>query len=131
PLPVSPIPETAPVLETLKAAMNLIQNHRKPFIIVGNGVVRQDAVIELQTFINTVKAPVTHSFMSKGILDKEHPSNYYTFGFADNDAVLPGIQEADLIITIGFDFVEQLPNKWNKSKIPVLHIDTLPAEMHE
>jgi acetolactate synthase I/II/III large subunit len=131
PLPIYPLPETAPVSETIQAARTLIQNRIKPFIIVGNGVVRQEAHQELQTFINTLQAPVTHSFMAKGILEKEHPSNYFTFGFKENDEVLQGIEEADLLITIGFDFVEQLPNKWNEKKIPVLHIDASPAEINE
>ena len=131
PLPIYPLPETTPVKETIQAALTLIQNRMKPFIIVGNGVVRQDAHAELQTFINTLQAPVTHSFMAKGVLEKEHPSNYFTFGFNENDEVLPGIEEADLLIMIGFDFVEQLPKEWNKSKIPVLHIDALPAEINE
>ena len=69
--------------------------------------------------------------MAKGILEKEHPSNYFTFGFKEKDEVLQGIEEADLLITIGFDFVEQLPKDWNKKKIPVLHIDVLPAEINE
>jgi acetolactate synthase I/II/III large subunit len=131
PLPIYPLPETTPVKETIQAALTLIQNRMKPFIIIGNGVVRQNAHAELQTFINTVQAPVTHSFMAKGVLEKEHPSNYFTFGFKENDEVLPGIEEADLLITIGFDFVEQLPKDWNKRKIPVLHIDSLPAEINE
>ena len=131
PLPIYPLPETVPVTETIQAALTLIQNRMKPFIIVGNGVIRQGAHSELQTFINTLQAPVTHSFMAKGILEKEHPSNYFTFGFKENDEVLPGIEEADLLITIGFDFVEQLPKEWNKRKIPVLHIDALPAEINE
>ena len=131
PLPIHPLPETVPVTETIMAAITLIQNRMKPFILVGNGVVRQDAVLELQTFINTLQAPVTHSFMAKGVLEKEHPSNYFTFGFNENDEVLPGIEEADLLITIGFDFVEKLPKNWNEKKIPVLHIDSLPAEINE
>ena len=131
PLPINPLPETVPVTETIKAAITLIQNRMKPFILVGNGVVRQDAFPELQTFINTLQVPVAHSFMAKGILEKEHPSNYFTFGFNENDEVLPGIEEADLLITIGFDFVEKLPKNWNEKKIPVLHIDSLPAEINE
>ncbi|WP_428910058.1 acetolactate synthase large subunit [Niallia sp. Krafla_26] len=130
-LPSNPLPETVPVPETIQAAHTLIQNHMKPFIIVGNGVVRQGAYPELQTFINTLQVPVTHSFMTKGILEKEHPSNYFTFGFNKNDEVLQGIEEADLLIAIGFDFVEQLPKEWNKKKIPVLHMDALPAEINE
>src|SRR4051812_27974573 len=109
PLPIHPLPETVPVTETIMAALTLIQNRMKPFILVGNGVMRQDASPELQTLINTLQVPVAHSFMAKGVLEKEHPFNYFTFGFNENDEVLPGIQEADLIITIGFDFVEKLP----------------------
>ncbi|MGG3804155.1 acetolactate synthase large subunit [Metabacillus fastidiosus] len=131
PLPINPLPETVPTTDIIKAACTLIQNRRKPFILVGNGVVRQDAVPEFHTFINTLQVPVAHSFMAKGVLEKEHPSNYFTFGFNENDKVLSGIQEADLLITIGFDFVEKLPKNWNEKKIPVLHIDTLPAEINE
>ena len=131
PLPIHPLPETIPTKETIEAARSLIQNCKKPFILIGNGVVRQEAITELQSFIDTLQSPVTHSFMAKGVLEKEHPSNYFTFGFNENDEVLPGIQEADLLITIGLDFVETLPNKWNEKKIPVLHIDTLPAEINE
>lgn len=131
PLPTKPLPEIVPAEEIIKAAHTLIQNSMKPFILVGNGVVRQDAVLEVKTFINTLQAPVAHSFMAKGILEKDHPSNYFTFGFNENDEVLPCIQEADLIITIGFDFVEKLPKSWNEKKIPILHIDSLPAEVNE
>jgi acetolactate synthase-1/2/3 large subunit len=131
PLPATPLPENVPVHETITLAKNLIQSHMKPFVIVGNGVIRQEAVPELLTMINTLQSPVTHSFMGKGVLSKAHPLNYFTFGFNENDEVLNGINEADLIIVIGFDFVEKLPNHWNPKKLPVLHIDTLPAESHE
>jgi acetolactate synthase I/II/III large subunit len=131
PLPVTALPESVPVREAFEAAIVLIQKHLKPFIIIGNGIIRQDAVPELLTFINTLQAPVTHSFMAKGVLVKEHPLNFFTFGFKENDGVLPGLKEADLLIVIGFDFIEQLPKDWNEKKLPVLHIDTLPAETKE
>ncbi|MFL6557111.1 MAG: acetolactate synthase large subunit, partial [Bacillus sp. (in: firmicutes)] len=131
PLPVAPLPESVPAKEAINDANSLIKKHLKPFIIVGNGVIRQNAVSELQTFINTLQSPVTHSFMAKGILPKEHPLNFYTFGTNKNDEVLQGINQADLLIVIGFDFVETLPKDWNKEKLPILHIDTLPAEIHE
>ncbi|WP_147535772.1 acetolactate synthase large subunit [Bacillus marasmi] len=131
PLKVLSIPESVPVMEAIIAATTLIHNCTKPFILVGNGAVRQNAIAELQSFINTLQAPVTHSFMAKGVVDKEHPNNYFTFGFNENDEVLAGIDQADLLISIGFDLVEKLPSDWNKKKIPVLHIDALPAETNE
>ncbi|MBT2655694.1 acetolactate synthase large subunit [Bacillus sp. ISL-18] len=131
PLPVTSLPEMIPDMESVNEAINLIQACKKPFILFGNGVIRQKASQELETFIHTLQSPATHSFMAKGVLPKNDPLNFYTFGFKENDAVLPGIQEADLLIVIGFDFVEQLPNAWNKDKHPVLHIDTLPSEVNE
>ncbi|PLS08529.1 acetolactate synthase large subunit [Neobacillus cucumis] len=131
PLPVTSIPETVPDSESLNAAQQLIQKYQKPFIIIGNGVIRQNAASELETFINILQCPAAHSFMAKGILPKDHPLNFFTFGFKENDAILPSINDADLLIVIGFDFVEQLPNAWNKNKLPVLHLDTLPAEVNE
>ena len=69
--------------------------------------------------------------MAKGVLSKDHPLNYFTFGFTKQDEVLPIIEESDLLIVVGFDFVEKLPKEWNKKLRPVLHIDPLPAEMNE
>jgi acetolactate synthase-1/2/3 large subunit len=131
PLPVTSLPESVPVNEALVAATTLIKQHLKPFIIIGNGVIRQEAYPELLTFIDTIQSPVTHSFMAKGVFPKKHPLNFFTFGFNENDEVIPGMEEADLLIVIGFDFVEKLPKDWNQKKLPVLHIDTLPAEINE
>lgn len=70
PLPVTPTPETVPDVTSLQAAKELIQMHSRPFIVIGNGVIRQEAAIELETFINTLQAPCIHSFMSKGYYRK-------------------------------------------------------------
>ncbi|WP_026567538.1 acetolactate synthase large subunit [Bacillus sp. UNC41MFS5] len=131
PLPVTSLPECVPVNKSLEAAITLINKHQKPLVIVGNGGNRQESVPELLAFVETLQSPVIHSFMAKGVLPKEHPLNYYTFGFKENDAVLPVLKEADLLIVIGFDFVEKLPKDWNEKKLPVLHIDSLPAEINE
>jgi acetolactate synthase I/II/III large subunit len=69
--------------------------------------------------------------MAKGVLPKDHPLNFFTFGFNENDEALSGIKETDLLIVIGFDFVEKLPKEWNKKQIPILHIDSLPADTNE
>ncbi|WP_409276045.1 acetolactate synthase large subunit [Neobacillus sp. SCS-31] len=131
PLVATPLPQSVPSEKAIKAAAKLIQQHNKPYLLVGNGVFRQDATTELRTFIEKLKAPVSHSFKAKGILEPDHPQNYFTFGFNEKDEALSGIEEADLLVAIGFDFSEKLPDHWNKEKIPVLHIDSLPAETNE
>ncbi|RDU38830.1 acetolactate synthase large subunit [Neobacillus piezotolerans] len=131
PLAATPPPRSVPTGESVDAAVQLIKKHAKPYLLIGNGLVRQDAVSELRTFIDTLNAPVSHSFKAKGILEPSHPQNYLTFGFNEKDEALSGIGEADLLIVIGFDFSEKLPEHWNKKQLPVLHIDSLPAETNE
>ena len=131
PLPVTPIPKSTPNTPAIEYARSLIDQSNKPLVIIGNGVIRQEAVNELLTFIENLKSPAIHSFMAKGVLSKDHPLNYFTFGFTEQDEVLPIIEESDLLIVVGFDFVEKLPKEWNKKLRPVLHIDPLPAEMNE
>jgi acetolactate synthase I/II/III large subunit len=131
PLTITNLPISIPATEPLNLATKLINESKSPFIIIGNGVIRQGAVEEVQAFIAQLGCPVTHSFMAKGILVKGHPQNYYTFGFNEKDYVLRGIEESDLLVVIGFDFVERLPSEWNRKNIPVIHIDNLPAELDE
>ncbi|WP_066067677.1 acetolactate synthase large subunit [Neobacillus soli] len=131
PLAVTCLPKCVPTAESLNYAAKLLNQSIRPFIIVGNEVIRQNAVNEVQTLIKQQGSPVAQSFMAKGILPKGHPQNYYTFGFNEKDYVLRGFEEADLLIVIGFDFVEKLPSEWNKKKVPVIHIGATAAEVDE
>ncbi|WP_242634632.1 acetolactate synthase large subunit [Bacillus timonensis] len=131
PLTVIPIPKSKPTVEAIEAARALIEQSQKPVIIVGNGIIRQEAVAELQKLVEQLQSPVIHSFMAKGILPKDHPLNYFTFGLMKKDEALPLINESDLLIVIGYDVIEKPPMDWNKRKRPILHLDPLPAEMDE
>lgn len=131
-LPKTPLPSSVPTETVMDKALELIGKSQKPFIIAGNGVLRQKASEQVQAFAESLKVPVTHTFMAKGVLPSEHPLNMYTVGLQMKDYVLCGIHEADLIITIGYDFVEYLPLYWNEhDPRPIIHIDTAPAEVDE
>ena len=131
PLPIADLGKSIPLSDEFEKAVKLLNESNRPFIVVGNGAIRMNAISELQAFIEKVKCPVTTSFMAKGILPKGHPQNYYTFGFNEKDYALRGIEESDLLVVIGFDHVEKLPAEWNLKKVQVLHIDGLPAEVDE
>jgi len=131
PLAVTRLPKSVPAFEEFKVAAQVLNKSVRPFIIVGNGVIRQDAVLEVQSFIEQLGSPIVTSFMAKGILPKDHLQNFYTFGFMEKDYVLRGFEEADLLIVIGFDMVEKLPSEWNKKKVPVIHIAGTAADIDE
>lgn len=116
---------------SIEKITRLINQSQKPFILVGNGAIRQKAEKDLLTLVEKLNIPVAHTFTAKGILPPDHPLNFYTFGFSEKDYVINLLREADLIIAIGLDIVENPPSNWNTDKKPIIHIDSQPSEIDE
>ncbi len=123
PMPTAPISKCRQLGE-------IISNVRQPLIIAGNGVVRRHAVEELVRFAETLNIPVATTFMAKGVIPFSHPLCLGTIGLQTRDYITFGLNEADLIICIGYDLVEYHPQLWNPDCTQrILHIDCTPAEV--
>ncbi|WP_221568541.1 acetolactate synthase large subunit [Alkalihalobacillus sp. TS-13] len=121
---------TRAVDKKIEEAAQAINKAKNPIVLVGNGVTRMGASEPLQHFVERISAPFTSTFMGKGAITYEHPQNLQTVGLQDKDHIVCGIDNADLIITIGFDFAEYSPSAWNPDgDKPIIHIDTQPAEV--
>jgi acetolactate synthase-1/2/3 large subunit len=112
----------------IQEAAQILKQVKKPLILCGNGVIRDRAEQEVVRFAEQLQAPVTETFMGKGSIPSEHPLALMTTGIPGRDYIDLGLEETDLIITIGYDMVEYRPDNWNKQKTPILHIDTQGAE---
>jgi acetolactate synthase-1/2/3 large subunit len=130
PLPRDVIRPPAPDRESLDKAAGLIQHAERPVILAGNGVIRGGASPELTKFAEDLQIPVAHTFMGKGTIPWTSPVNLLTIGVLPGDYELGGLDEADLVVCIGFDFVEYDPRSWNpRGDRRIVHIDSLPAEI--
>ncbi|MFZ3579692.1 acetolactate synthase large subunit [Virgibacillus sp. DJP39] len=110
-------------------AAKLIDKAKKPLILAGNGITRDNASSNLRTLVQDTNIPVVHTFMGKGALSWQDEHSMLTAGMGGKDYITCGFDESDLIIAIGFDIAEYPPINWNpKSKTAVLHIDTQEAE---
>ena len=70
--------------------------------------------------------------MAKGCVDMDADYCLYTIGLGAKDRISMAIDDADLVITLGFDMVEYHPQLWNSNKDNrILHADFLPAEIDE
>ncbi|MEM7291664.1 MAG: acetolactate synthase large subunit, partial [Pseudomonadota bacterium] len=108
----------------------IITASKNPVIIAGNGIIRHHASDELVEFAETINAPVATTFMAKGVIPASHPLSIGTVGLKAHDLVAFGIDEADLVICIGYDMVEYDPSHWNPdSDKRIIHIDGSPAEV--
>ncbi|MCF6157358.1 MAG: acetolactate synthase large subunit [wastewater metagenome] len=119
-----------PTIETLKIAARMISDARYPIILAGNGVLRARAAEALTSFAIKLDIPVATTFMGKGAIPDDCPLSLLAIGLQDNDHISCGFDQADLIISVGYDLVEYHPHNWNPFKTKrVLHIDTTPSEV--
>ena len=122
------VPE--PLTAQVKRAIQAIQSARRPLILAGNGVVRRRAHEAVRRFARTLNIPVVHTFMGKGIVPDSDPLSLYTIGLRLRDYPALAMEQADVVITVGYDFVEYAPCYWNPNRDKrVVHIDVSPAEV--
>ena len=113
-------------------AFNLIRNSKRPVIIAGNGAIRRRASKQLRVFCESTGIGVLSTFMGKGAVDMDSDYCLFTVGLGSKDLPTVAIEEADLVISIGFDMVEYHPKLWNPNKNKtIIHADFLPAEIDE
>ena len=105
---------------------------KRPVIIAGNGCIRRRASRQLRRFCERTGIGVLSTFMAKGAVDMDADYCLYTIGLGAKDLPTLVVDEADLVITLGFDMVEYHPRLWNPNgDKAIVHADFLPAEIDE
>ena len=113
-------------------AFEMLSRAKKPVILAGNGAIRKRASKQLRLFCERTGMGVISTFMAKGCVDRDAPYCLYTIGLGAKDRVSFAVDDADLVLTLGFDMVEYQPQLWNpKGTKQVIHADFLPAEIDE
>ena len=130
--PILPRRRRRPVTDDkiVNQAFELLQRAEKPVILAGNGCIRRRASHQLKLFCEKTGIGVVSTFMAKGCVDLDADYCLYTAGLGTHDRVNLAIDEADLVISLGFDMVEYHPRLWNPDADKrIIHADFLPAEV--
>ncbi len=118
--------------EMIASAVEKIKQAKRPVILAGNGCVRKRASELLRKLARSTGIGVLNTFMAKGAVDHEEAHCLYTIGLGSKDIGTFAIDEADLVISIGFDMVEYHPTLWNSnSDKSIVHIDFTSAEIDQ
>ena len=114
----------------MKRAVLSIAAAKRPVILAGNGVIRGRAHEAVRRFARTLNIPVAHTFMGKGIMSDHDPLSLYALGLQVRDYPATVFEQADVVIAVGYDFVEYAPCFWNPNRNKhVVHVDMSPAEV--
>lgn len=119
-------------LDTVQDAAGLIFRAQRPVILAGSGVVRGHAAKALTSFADKLKIPVINTMMAKGVIPFDNPYSMWTIGIPQQDYQNKILDQADLVIAVGYDIVEYAPSKWNKKgDVDIIHVDMRPAHINK
>lgn len=99
-----------PQKEDLITGLNFIENAKRPVILAGTGT--KAAKKELETFADTIGAPIIFTLPAKGVLPDRHPLNLGQLGQIGTKPAYEAMEETDLMIMIGtsFPYRDYLPD---------------------
>ncbi|MDD6281902.1 MAG: acetolactate synthase large subunit [Oribacterium sp.] len=116
----------------LEEAAAVINRAEHPVILAGHSAVNGGAAKALTEFAEKLRIPVINTMMAKGIISCKSPYYMCTIGIPQRDYPNLILDQADLVICVGYDIVELAPSKWNrKDQHRILHIDSLPADVNK
>ena len=119
--------------EALDTAVRMIEESERPYIFVGGGAVISNASEDLNTFVETVQAPVADSLMGKGAYDGTKPLYSGMLGMHGTKASNYGVSECDLLIAVGTRFSDRVTGDVKRfaPKAKILQFDVDPAEINK
>ncbi|MGG6099810.1 acetolactate synthase AlsS [Pantoea allii] len=113
----------------IDAVSREIVNAKNPVILLGLMASQPENSEAIHDLLNRSHIPVTSTYQAAGAIRQEHFSRFAgRVGLFNNQAGDKLLQQADLIITIGYSPVEYEPAMWNSGNATLVHIDVVPAE---
>ena len=117
--------------EKIKKAADIINRAKKPFALVGQGVLLGRAEEELRAFLEKGGIPFASTILGLSAMPSDHPLNCGMLGMHGNIAPNMKTNECDVLIAIGMRFDDRVTGdlKTYAKQAQVIHFDIDPAEM--
>ncbi|MCV7195598.1 acetolactate synthase large subunit [Mycobacterium angelicum] len=130
PLPRNVVRADAPAARQVARAVDILREAQRPVVLAGHGAARGDATAALVRFSEELGIQVANSFHGKGVMPDDHPNSIGTLGFMRHDYVNFGFDNADVVITVGYELQEFDPVRINPAgDKKIIHIHRFPAEV--
>ncbi len=124
-----------PVLQydQVEAAAELINKAKRPYLLVGQGVLLSGATKELVAFIEKTGIPVASTLLGLGAFPADHRQYVGFLGMHGNYGPNLNTNECDVLIGIGMRFDDRVTGNVNRyaKQAKVIHIDIDKAEINK
>mgnify|MGYP003302211752 FL=1 len=127
------IPYPTPEREAVEEAARLVNESKRPFLLVGQGVELGEAHEELKAFIEKADIPAARTLMGLSALPTDHPLCVGMLGMHGNYGPNVNTNECDLLIAVGMRFSDRVTGKLSTyaKQAKIVHIDIDHAEINK
>jgi acetolactate synthase-1/2/3 large subunit len=124
-----PVPEID--TKQIEAAARLINQAKKPFALVGQGVVLANAETELIEFLEKANIPAAWTLLGASAMASDFPLNKGFLGMHGNVGPNMNTNECDVLIAIGMRFDDRVTGDLNTyaKQAKVIHLDIDASEI--
>jgi len=121
----------APDEQSVRAALNALQNAERPVIVAGGGVRASGAAAELVALAEALQIPVATSLNGKDSIPGVHPLSVGVCGSYSRESANRVVNRADLVCFIGSETGGMTTHFWAVPKIgtPAIQIDIDPEAL--
>ena len=118
-------------LTLVQEAVKLINEAKRPFLLIGQGVVLSNAESELRAFAEKAGIPVASTLLGLGAFPATHELNVGFLGMHGNYAPNVKTNECDVLIAVGMRFDDRVTGKVSEyaKNVKVIHADIDHAEL--
>ncbi|MBP7613455.1 MAG: biosynthetic-type acetolactate synthase large subunit [Paludibacter sp.] len=126
-----PIPELNS--DQVKLAAEIINSAKKPYALVGQGVVLSNAEAELKAFLEKADIPAAWTLLGASAMDSDFHLNKGFLGMHGNVAPNLMTNQCDVLIAIGMRFDDRVTGDLNHyaKQAKIIHLDIDPAELNK
>jgi acetolactate synthase-1/2/3 large subunit len=133
PKPYRPHPMLEATSASIRQAVALIKQAKKPIILAGHGIVESGAAREVLEFADSQQIPIASTLLGLGAIPAAHPLQLGMMGMHGESWVNNAIQNADLLLAFGMRFDDRVTGNLasyapNAKKI---HIEIDPSEINK
>lgn len=120
------VPDSKPA-NGLSVALQLIKESNRPILIIGLQARRPEFSRCILELAETLNCPVMTTYKAKGVMPETHPLLVGIFTGGAVEAEL--VSQADLIVLLGLDPVELIPQPW-RYECPVIEVGEIFYPVH-
>ncbi|NDW18225.1 biosynthetic-type acetolactate synthase large subunit [Dysgonomonas sp. 216] len=119
--------------EELEGAAQLINEAKKPFALVGQGVILSGAETELMSFLEKADIPAASTVLGLSAMPSDYPLNKGLLGMHGNIGPNMKTNECDVLIAIGMRFDDRVTGDLSTyaKQAKIIHFDIDASEINK